>query len=512
VSDDAHHLAAPASALHRGPITVAVMLATFIQALDATIANVALPRIQGSLSATQDQMTWVLTSYIIACAVTIPLAGWLAGQIGRKRVIGYSVGGFTLASLFCGFAQTMPEIIAARLFQGMCGAALVPISQAILLDINPPARHARAMAIWAMGATTGPIVGPLLGGWLTEHYSWRWVFFINLPFGLLSLLGILTYLPESKRHKSRFDFFGFIALSLAVGALQLFLDRGQLKDWFNAPEIWIYAVTSATAFYLFVVHILTTNKPAFVSPGLFKDLNFLAGLIFIFVGSAVLFSNLALLPTLMQELLKYPVLLAGELSAPRGIGTLIAMLVFAQVAHKVDARYVIGIGFALLSFSLWQLSGMYLQITQSTIMWSGLAQGIGTGLVFVPLATVTFATLAPRLRNEGTSLFSLMRNIGSSVGISIMVIMQTRQTQTLHSRLAEKVTPFADMLQLQPASALHTAQGLAMVNDAVTAQAAMLAYDNVFNVLLVLSLCAIPFVALLRVRPVATHNPMAGVE
>src|SRR5882672_586730 len=273
----------PAEAPHRVLITLSVMLASVMQALDNTIANVALPRIQGSLSATQDQMTWVLTSYIVAAAIMTPLSGWLAGQIGRKRVFLYSVVGFTVASALCGLAQSLPEIVIARLLQGLCGAALIPMSQAVLLDINPPKDHPRAMAIWVMAVTIGPILGPAFGGWLTENYNWRWVFYINVPFGILSVLGTISFLSETPLRKSRFDFFGFATLSLGIGALQLLLDRGQLKDWFSSPEIWIFASIAAVSFYLFVVHMLTTSAAPFVSPGLFKDRNFLTGIFFIFI-------------------------------------------------------------------------------------------------------------------------------------------------------------------------------------------------------------------------------------
>jgi MFS transporter, DHA2 family, multidrug resistance protein len=500
---------APArEAPHRVLITLSVMLASIMQALDNTIANVALPRIQGSLSATQDQMTWVLTSYIIAAAIMTPLSGWLAGQIGRKRVFLFSVVGFTVASALCGLAQSLPEIVVARLFQGLCGAALIPMSQAVLLDINPPSQHAKAMAIWVMGVTIGPILGPALGGWLTENYNWRWVFYINVPFGILSFLGILTFMPETQLRKSRFDFFGFAALSFAIGAFQLMLDRGQLKDWFNSTEIWIEAIVAGLAFYLFVVHMLTTTKPPFVSPALFKDRNFVTGNVFIFVVGVVLFATLALLPPLLQDLLNYPVVLTGLVTAPRGIGTLVAMFIVGRLMGKVDTRLIIAAGFGLTALSLWQMTGFYLQMGTSSIVWSGLAQGLGTGFVYVPLAAVTFATLSAKFRNEGTALFSLVRNVGSSIGISVVETLLTRNTQTMHARLAEQVTPYNDVLHLH-GSATTTAQGLATLNAGVTGQAAMIAYNDDFMLMLVLTLCAIPLVALLRSgRPQKSAEPM----
>ncbi len=487
-----------ARAPHRVLITLSVMLASIMQALDNTIANVALPRIQGSLSATQDQMAWVLTSYIIAAAIMTPLSGWLAGQIGRKRVFLFSVVGFTIASALCGLAQSLPEIVLARLFQGLCGAALIPMSQAVLLDINPPERHAKAMALWVMGVTIGPILGPALGGWLTESYNWRWVFYINVPFGILSFLGILTFMPETQLRKSRFDFFGFTALSFAIGSFQLMLDRGQLKDWFSSTEIWIEAIVAGLGFYLFVVHMLTTSKPAFVSPALFKDRNFVTGNVFIFVVGVVLFATLALLPPLLQDLLNYPVVLTGLVTAPRGIGTLAAMFIVGRLMGIVDTRLIIAAGFGLTAFSLWQMTGFYLQMDTPLVVWSGLVQGLGTGFVYVPLAAVTFATLSPQFRNEGTALFSLVRNVGSSVGISVVETLLTRNTQMMHSRLGEQITPYNDVLHAQSPTALSTTHGLAMLNHSVNDQAAMIAYNNDFKLMMVLTLCAVPLVLLLR--------------
>ncbi len=487
-----------ARAPHRVLITLSVMLASIMQALDNTIANVALPRIQGSLSATQDQMAWVLTSYIIAAAIMTPLSGWLAGQIGRKRVFLFSVVGFTIASALCGLAQSLPEIVLARLFQGLCGAALIPMSQAVLLDINPPERHAKAMALWVMGVTIGPILGPALGGWLTESYNWRWVFYINVPFGILSFLGILTFMPETQLRKSRFDFFGFTALSFAIGSFQLMLDRGQLKDWFSSTEIWIEAIVAGLGFYLFVVHMLTTSKPAFVSPALFKDRNFVTGNVFIFVVGVVLFATLALLPPLLQDLLNYPVVLTGLVTAPRGIGTLVAMFIVGRLMGIVDTRLIIAAGFGLTAFSLWQMTGFYLQMDTPLVVWSGVVQGLGTGFVYVPLAAVTFATLSPEFRNEGTALFSLVRNVGSSVGISVVETLLTRNTQMMHSRLGEQVTPYNDVLHTQSPTALSTTHGLAMLNHSVNDQAAMIAYNNDFKLMMVLTLCAVPLVLLLR--------------
>jgi DHA2 family multidrug resistance protein len=493
----------------RALITVSVMLASIMQAIDNTIANVALPRIQGSLSATQDQMAWVLTSYIIAAAIMTPLSGWLAGQIGRKRVFLISIVGFTTASILCGLAQTLPEIVLARLLQGVCGAALIPLSQAVLLDINPPAQHGRAMAIWVMGVTVGPIFGPALGGWLTENYNWRWVFYINVPFGILAFLGMVASLPETVPRKSRFDFFGFTALSVAIGALQLLLDRGQLMDWFGSTEIWIEATVAAVAFYLFIVHMLTSTEQRFVSPALFRDRNFLTGNVLIFVMGAVIFATLALLPPLLQDLLNYPVVTTGLVTAPRGIGSLIAIVVVGRIIGKVDARLIIGGGFAVTAFSMWQMTGFDLQMNSATVVWSGFMQGVGTGFVFTPCAAVAFATLSAGLRNEGTAIFSLVRNMGSSIGISAVETLLTRNTQVMHARLAEHVTPYSSVLRAQLPQGIPNTHTLAELNASVTEQAAMIAYNNDFKLMMVLCLASVPLVLLLRKGGGSTSEPVA---
>jgi MFS transporter, DHA2 family, multidrug resistance protein len=487
---------APPRSQHRVLITITVMLASTMQALDNTIANVALPHIQGSLSATQDQMTWVLTSYIIAAAIMTPLSGWLAGQIGRKRVFLTSIIGFTIASALCGLAQSLPEIVIARLLQGLCGAALVPMTQAVLLDINPPENHARAMAIWVMAITTGPILGPALGGWLTENYNWRWVFYINVPFGILSIIGTLSFISETPKRQSRFDFFGFTTLSLAIGVFQLMLDRGQLADWFNSTEIWLAAGVAGLSFYLFIVHTLTTNEPPFVSLSMFKDRNFFAGCVFIFTVGVVLFATLALLPPLLQGLMNYPVVLTGLVTAPRGIGTFAFMFIVGWMMKTLDVRLIIGAGLLITAAALWVMTGFYLQMDRSLVIWSGLAQGLGSGMVYVPLTAVAFSTLAPAFRNEATAMFSLMRNIGSSIGISMVTTILTRHTQVMHARLAENVTPYLNPMHPVTAS---SGQDIALLNQAVTSQATMIAYNNDFKLMMILTLCALPFVALLRV-------------
>ncbi|HLI12902.1 MAG TPA: DHA2 family efflux MFS transporter permease subunit [Alphaproteobacteria bacterium] len=487
-------------AVNRGMITVSIMLATIMQALDTTIANVALPHMQGSLSASQDQITWVLTSYIVAAAIMTPMTGWLSGRFGRKRVFLISVAGFTIASALCGMAESLTQIVVFRLLQGICGAALVPLSQAVLLDINPPERHGQAMAVWGAGIMVGPILGPTLGGWLTDNYNWRWVFYINLPVGLIAFLGILIFIAESKHDRPRpFDFFGFAALSIGVGALQMMLDRGELKDWFGSTEIWIEAVVSALGWYLFAVHTATAKRP-FLNPTLLKDRNFATGTFFIFIVGIILYATLALLPPLLQDLMNYPVVTTGLVTAPRGIGTMIAMILVGRLIGRVDIRLIIGFGFGLTAFSLWQMTGFSLQMDMMPVIVSGITQGFGLGFVFVPLSTVAFATLPPKLRTEGTAIFSLVRNIGSSIGISIVQALLTENTQVVHASLATHVTPFNPLVHppYLAAGSLGTSAGLAALNAQVTTQAAMIAYIDDFKLMMILALIAMPLLLLLR--------------
>src|SRR3984893_14292906 len=433
------------TALNRGLITISVILASFLQALDQTIANVALPHMGGELSATQEQISWVLTSYIVAAAIMIPLSGWMADRYGRKKVLVLSVVVFTVSSALCGVAQSSGQIVLFRFLQGLAGAALVPQSQAVLLDINPPERQGRAMAVWVLAVTVGPAVGPVLGGWLTENYSWRWVFFINVPFGILSVLGLLSYLRESATRRETFDFFGFAALSLAIGAFQIMLDRGQLQDWFSSTEICVEAALAAVAFYLFMVHTLTARN-SFVNPGLFRDRNFNVGCVAMFTIGVVLFSTLALVPPLLQDLLGYPVETTGWVTAPRGVGTLIATLVVGRLISRIGPRLLIGAGIIVTALSTWQMCGFSLLMDNRLILWSGFIQGMGIGLAYVPLTTVCFATLAPQFRSGGTSMFNLLRNIGASIGISAVQALLTRNTQIMHSRLVEHITLYGGQL------------------------------------------------------------------
>jgi len=480
----------------RNFITASVMAATVMNSLDSTIANVALPHIQGSVSASSEEITWVLTSYIVAAAIMTPLTGWLAGRFGRKRLMLWSIVGFTTVSGLCGLADSLGELVGFRLLQGVFGAALVPMSQAILLDINPPERHGPAMAVWGMGAILGPIIGPALGGWLTDNLSWRWVFYINLPIGALAFIGLSGFLTETKdAARPRLDIFGFAMLALTLGAFQLMLDRGQTKDWFSSLEICIEAALAVFFGYLFVVHTLTASRP-FIDIGMFKDRNFLTGSIFGFFLGTVLFGVLALLPTMLETLMGYPVVLTGLVTAPRGIGTLISMMIVGRIIKRVDARLLIFIGFALAAFSLRIMSGFSLGMSERLVILSGFIQGLGTGLVFVPLTTIAFATLDVKYRNEGAAMFTLTRNIGSAVGISVLQAMTIRNAAAVHSRLNEGIRP--DNPLLPQGFDFDLPRAAAAMNAQITRQASMVSYIDAFWMLFILTLAVIPLLLLMR--------------
>ena len=486
---------------HRGLITLVVMVATIMQALDTSIANVALPHMQGSLSATQDQISWVLTSYIVAAAIATPLTGWLAGRIGRKRLFLVGIVGFTVASLLCGVAQNLAQIVIYRLLQGLFGAALIPISQAILLDTYPRERHGAAMAMWGAGIVVAPILGPTLGGYLTDTYSWRWVFLINLPVGALAFAGASMFIAETKLDRDRpFDFFGFAMLSLAIGALQMMLDRGQDNDWFGARETWVELGLSITGLWVFIVHAATAQHP-FVSLALFKDRNFVAGSVLMFAIGILLYGTLAMLPPLLQDLMNYPVVTTGNALAPRGLGTLVAMAVVGRLTGRVDARLLLAAGFGITAYSLWRMTGYSLAMDEWSVISITVIQGFGLGLVWVPLSAASFATLPSSLRTEGSAFSALVRNIGGSVGIALGENILVRSIQINHAWIAEHANHYNEMLKMpniQEKWDLYTNSGLAALNAEITRQAQMIAYLNVFKLLMVITLVLIPLLLLLR--------------
>ena len=492
--------------LPRAVITMCCMVGTLMQALDSTIANVALPYMQGSLSASYDQITWVLTSYVIAAAVMTAPVGWLAARFGRKNLFIACLIGFTIASMACGIASSLVEMVIDRLIQGAFGAALVPLSQSTMLDIYKPSERGSAMALWGMGVMVGPILGPTLGGYLTALYTWRYVFFVNLPFGIIAVLGLMFFMAKrtDRPEAGHFDWLGFGVLSLGLAALQLMLDRGEELDWFGSTEIVGAALVALIGFYLFIVHMFTAKKP-FIPRAAFADRNLNAGLITMFSVGLVLLASSALLAPYLQKLADYPVATAGLVMAPRGIGTMAAMMVAGRTINKVDARLMMFVGYILLMISMWMMMTWLPSTSQMYIIETLIVQGFALGFVFTPLQVVAFYTLSPALRTQGTALLSLTRNVGSAIGISITEALQVQMTQVNHADIAAAVTPFNRALQtggnvshmLDP----KTPGGAALLNSIIDTQANIIGYIDDFKFMLLLTIPAIAVLFMMKKPP-----------
>ena len=486
---------------NRAAITACVILATLMQALDTTIANVSLPYMQGNLAASQDQIDWVLTSYIVAAAIMTPPTGFLAARFGVKPLFLSSIAGFTVASMLCGMAQSITQIVLFRVLQGAFGAALVPLSQSVLFTVYPRERHGFAMALFGLGVMVGPVLGPVLGGWLTEHYSWRYVFYINLPIGIFGLLGMIAFLPDSGRTAgSKLDWFGFMTLSIAVGSLQMLLDRGELKDWFGSSEIVIEAIVATVAIYLFLVHTFTADDP-FVKPSLFRDPNFAAGTLFMTVVGLTLYASMALMPPFLQNLMNYPVASAGIIMAPRGIGTMASMLIVGRLVGRVDTRILLGFGLVLTAWSFYAMTGWTPDVSANEIVFVTVFQGAGLGFLFVPLSAATLSTLPAAQRTEGAGFYNLSRNIGSSVGISVVNALLIENTQANHASIAANVTAvngaFANPTIAQYWNPL-TAAGRAALDAVVTQQAQIIAYIDDYKFLMIATLAVIPLLVVFK--------------
>jgi DHA2 family multidrug resistance protein len=482
-------------------LTICVIVATLMQSLDSTIANVALPYMQGSMAASQDEINWVLTSYIVASAIMTAPTGFLAARFGRTRVFVVSIAGFTVASVLCGMAQSLDQIVIFRLLQGFFGAALVPLSQAVMFDIYPAEQRGPAMGMWGLGVNIGPVIGPIIGGWFTENYDWRWVFYINVPFGILAAVGLLLFLKETSHSKlTKLDWIGFVALSLAIGAFQTMLDRGEELDWFGSHEIVVEACLAGFGFYVFLVQFSLAPKP-FLSPRLFTDRNFVISITFIFIVGVVLYATLALMAPYLQDLMNYPVVTAGVVLAPRGAGTMSAMVLVGWLVGRVSARLLIGIGFIVSAYSLYEMTLWTPDISEWTIINNGFIQGVSVGFVFVPLSTIVFATLPQQLRTEASGVYSLIRNLGSAIGISVTGALLQTDTQVNHAIIAGVVTPFNRALQTGAASRFWNPElthGAATLNEEITRQAGVIGYIDDFKLMLFLSIMALPLVLLIR--------------
>lgn len=481
-------------------VTVGIMAAVLLQVLDTTIANVALPHMQADLSASQDQINWVLTSYIVSSAIALPISGWLADRVGRKRLLLISVVVFTIASVLCATATALGEMVAFRALQGVGGAFIVPLAQATLFDINPREKHGQAMALFGGGVMIGPILGPVLGGWLTDNYSWRWVFLVNLPVGILCILIMSQFMPTGETHKRRFDMFGFALLAITLASLQFCLDRGQQNDWFSSWEIRIEAGLAIAAGWMFLVHMFTAEHPLF-DRSMFKDRNFSTGMVFMAVTGVLLLAGLALLPPLLQNLYGYSVLQSGFLTAPRGVGTLFSMLIAGRLTGRMDARILVGIGVILMGLSLHMMTGFAIDQPSQPVIMSGVVQGLGLGLIFVPLQSLAFETLAVRARTTAAALLNLSRNIGGSIGISVVSTELVRLTQVSHADIAAHVTQ-RNIPSLNPELLENLGRygnvALAYINGEVTRQALFIAYLDDFKMMMVITFAILPLLFFMK--------------
>ncbi len=504
-------------------IAIAVMLSTFMEVLDTTVVNVSLPHIAGSLSATVDESTWALTSYLVANAIILPITGWMANYFGRKRLLIMAVTGFTIASFLCGLAWNLPALVFFRVVQGACGGGLQPISQAVLLESFKPEDRGKAMGFWGLGIVVAPMLGPVLGGWLTDSYSWRWVFYINIPVGVASIIMTKLFLfdpPYIRRSTGKVDYWGIGMLAVGVGALQIVLDRGQEADWFGSRWITALAVISVAGFGLFVYQELTTRDPV-VHFRVFRERTFATGVFLMTVLGFVLYGSLVILPILLQTILGYPALQAGIAMAPRGVGSFIAMPLVGIIMSKFDPRKLLGFGILVAAFTLFQLSWLNLSAGYWDIFWPQIVQGVSLGFLFVPLTTTTMDPIPKEEMGNATSIFNLMRNIGGSMGIAGATTLIDRRVQTYTSTLGAHVNMyqpdvFARMRQMQGAfqaggADAYTAgqKALAAMFGMVERQAAMLSFNEAFRTLGFLFVVIIPLVILLK-RPRTSADLSAG--
>lgn len=483
---------------HAGWLKAAVVLATLMQVLDMTIANVALPHMQAALGASPESLSWVLTSYILASAVVLPATGWLSDRIGRRTLYLVSVGAFVLASVLCGMAVTLEQIVLFRILQGTSGAFLSPLAQTVLLDSTPPEHHGRAMAMFGMGVVLGPVLGPIIGGWLTENLSWRWVFYVNLPIGVIAFVGLWLLLPQVKRPPRRFDITGFALLAVALASLQLMLDRGEGKDWFDSPEIWIEMIAAVSALWMFVIHILTGRNPLF-DRTMLRDRNLVIAAIIQTVTAGMMVASVTLLPLMLEGLLGYPVLNAGMVLATRGLGVILMMSLTGRMMEHVAPSILIMAGLLIVAGTFWEMTQWSLDLSGTTVAINGFIQGLGMGLLFVPMSTVAFTTLPARYRTDGSVLLNLTRSLGSSAAVSVALAIFNRNAAVSHSDLVQHVTPntMMDPATLGLPDSLSEALWTSL-NGEVTRQANMIAFLDDFRFMMIFTLCAIPLALLIR--------------
>jgi len=484
---------------HPALVTGSVMLASFLYSIDWSIAAVALPHMQGTFSASQDQIAWVITSYIVASAIMMPTGGWMSTRFGRKRVFVWAVGAFTAASVLCGASNSLAMEVLSRILQGIGGAFLIPLSHAIILDTYPAEQHGKAMALWGMGAVMGTVMGPTIGGYVTEFMTWRWIFYINVPFGLLALIGSAWFVPETQRDPTRrLDWFGFLVLAVGIGALQMMLDRGQRLDWFESGEIIVLACLAVLGLYLFAVHSVTARDP-FLDPRLILRRNFFISLLLISAYGFLTVPVMVLMPAFLEHLRGYPIDMVGLLQSPRGLGLLVAMFVSGRITGKVDPRLLIALGLLSLFVSCWEMATWTADVGEWPVVWTGFVQGVGAGVMLVPIQVIAFPALAPEQRTEATAVFNLWRSVCSSVGVSIALTLFVTSSTTSRSRLVEFISPYRQALDLASVSGsidAATRHGLAVLEHQIELQAAMMGYTAIFLFLAFAALVPLPLLLL----------------
>lgn len=496
-------------------ITLAVMSSTLIQVLDTTIVNVALPHMQGELGATSDQISWVLTSYLVSSAICMPLTGYFADVLGRKRFLLICISGFVIASAFCGISQSVTQIVIFRLLQGIFGAGLVPLSQAIMADSYPPEERGKAMAIWGVGVMVGPVLGPTLGGWLTEVSSWRWTFYINVPVGALSLFLASQFVPETLKRVRRMDWSGFAMLTIGIAGIQYVLDRGNQQDWFAADDIRISAVLGVLGLASFIFYSLKFGARAVFDVRIFKDRNFAMSCLIMGAMGLGMYGSLVLQPILLEGLLGYPIITTGIVMAPRGIATAITMMIAGRLVGVIDTRLLVLGGVAVSALGSWMMTFYSLDITTINIVLPAFLQGIGLGLIFVPLSTIAYATLERSRMAEAAGIYSLVRTIGSAIGISIVITVMTHQTQIIWNELGAHINVFHEAL-IEYLRRLHLAptdpRGLAFVARQVETQAQLGAMLDVFKLITLSYAFMLPLLLLLKKSTVQKDAPAAAMD
>jgi MFS transporter, DHA2 family, multidrug resistance protein len=505
-------------------IAASVMLATFMEVLDTSVANVSLPHIAGNLSATTDESTWVLTSYLISNAIILPATNWLGHFFGRKRFLIVCIGIFTLSSALCGAATSLDMLLFARIVQGAGGGALQPIAQAVLLESFPTEKRGSAMAVYGMGIVVAPIIGPTLGGWITDNYSWRWIFYINVPIGILAVLMANTFIEDPPyirgQRPGRIDYIGFGLMALGLASLQIVLDKGQEDDWFSSPFITKAALIAVVTLIAFIIWELRTKEPI-VNLRVLANRNFAVGTALITAMGVVLYGTIALLPLFLQTLMGYPALESGLAVSPRGIGAVVSMILVGRLIGKIDARYLIMFGFAVVGYSTYLLADINLEISISSIVWPQIIAGLAMGFVFVPLTVMATGTLSNEQIGNATGIFNLMRNVGGSFGIAAVTTMLARSAQVHQAMMVSHLTPYDPEFQqrvgdlagvLNGAGNLMTGQQQAYgaIYQTLVRQANLLAYIDNFRFLAFMCLICFPAALLFKRvrngrRPAAMH-------